>query len=279
MLDDKSAFEEEIQKQRRLTHQARNGGDFNAVDWSAIPASLQTDYVLDNASEGLNRSLQHKYTNRRRNIRRCWNRCRTYVPELMHHGTKPQKVLEMSTAHGGMLEVLRHFGHDVMGNDYANMVGNVDTKQRALFRNVNDSSFDRAVDDYGIALDGDDVDWPYRKITESINLPMAIFDAGHTPYPFEVKQFDYLLCFQAIEHYCHPKDWMVIVDEFCRITRKSIILHLNPILGGLEREDGYEDAFRTFVSQMMGYRRNGFTNVSIVTYHGDFLGFKLVADW
>jgi hypothetical protein len=62
-----------------------------------------------------------KYTNRARNICRAWNRVQLYLPEFLTTNQR-QSAFEMSTAHGAMLEVQRHFGHDVPGNCFANMV-------------------------------------------------------------------------------------------------------------------------------------------------------------
>ena len=97
-------------------------GDFANLFGEAVPEELLTPYSFAEADADRVAMLQQKYTNRAWNIRRCWNRTERFLPELMIPGAPPQQVLELSTAHGGMLEVARHFGHGVMGTDYANFV-------------------------------------------------------------------------------------------------------------------------------------------------------------
>ncbi len=265
----------------RRVRQLKVGGDVMDLFGDPIPSELMGEYRVDDFDSNLRRGIQKKYLKRPSNIKRCWNRVQLYLPELMHHDAPGQKVLEMSTAHGGMLEVLRHFGHDVLGNDYLNFVSNTSEKSRAFFRNLNDKDFQRETDDYGLPVPGPEdelVDWPYRRIIDSINIPMALFDAGHVPYPFEDKKFDVLICMQAIEHYCHPKDWMTIIDEFCRITRRSIVLLLNPVrdnLGGAP--DDYEEAYSEAKYNLRNYRRNGFACTSCHMHWGEPVGFKLSA--
>ncbi|MGH1446463.1 MAG: class I SAM-dependent methyltransferase [Cognatishimia sp.] len=270
----------EVQKLKREIRKLRVGGDYLDLVGDPIPQALEGEYNVDEFDERLTRGIQRKYKRRSSNIQRCWNRTQLFLPELMHHDSPSQRVLEMSTAHGGMLEVLRHFGHEVMGNDYANLLRSKGHGS-ALFRNLNDSSFTPKVDDFGIALpeEGEELaDWPYRKIIESINIPMALFDGGKTPYPFEDKSFDVLMCMQAIEHYCHPKDWMKVVDEFCRITNKTIIILLNPKMETIAGEpDDYAVAFDEARQALRQYRKNGFVCSSSHMMWGETLGFKLTA--
>jgi SAM-dependent methyltransferase len=169
-----------------------------------------------------------------------------------------------------------------MGNDYANMVSRGDDGNRALYRSVNDTGFSRDVDDYGVPLpsNGETLrDWPYRQIIESIDVPMSLFDAGQIPYPHQDKEFDYLLCFQAIEHYCHPRDWMKVVDEFCRITKESVIILLNPKLDWLQADDeSYDSDFAQAKLALRNYDRNGFRCTSCHIQWGTVHGFKLTAN-
>ena len=272
-------FVRSLQKEVR---KLRIGGDMMDLFGDPVPKDLLTEYPIKDLDGQLMRNIQKKYKSRPANIKRCWNRVQLFVPELMHHEGPQQRVLEMSTAHGGMLEVLRHFGHDVVGNDYVNLVSTDENNNRALYRDVNDQSFTREVDDYGLPVPkpGEKLeDWPYRKIIESIKMPMSLFDAGQVPYPHRSKEFDVLLCMQAIEHYCHPKDWMTIVDEFCRITRRTIVLLLNPMLknmGGAPRD--YANAYRQAKLDLRSYRRNGFVCSSTHMMWGEPAGFKLTAE-
>lgn len=269
--NDVRALQKTIRRQRLV---ADSGKLFDSVP----PPELLTPYPIDDPNAGKERAIQAKYTKRDSNIRRCWNRVQLYLPELMHEGA-PQKIFEMSTAHAGMLEVLRHFGHDVEGNDYANMVQAKNLDHATTFRSLNDQTFSRDVDDYGIQANEDGVfdTWPYREITESVDIPVKLFDAGVVPYPLDDKSQDYLLCFQAIEHYCHPEHWMEIVHEFCRVTRKSIVLLLNPIFSRYERHPAYKAAFETFLAEMQRFNDKGFVTTSCHIHWCQPLGFKLTA--
>ena len=239
------------------------------------PAELLTDYPLD--AEGVERSkgIQQKYAKRSRNINRAWNRIQLYMPELLT--SSPQDVLEMSTAHGAMLEILRHYGHNVMGTDYANMAWSKDGEAMSQFRQLNDPNFERNFDDRGNMIDLEKPDWPYRHIVESIDLPMTVFDAGRVPYPFKDKSFDMVMCFQAIEHYCQPDDWMSVVDEFCRISRKSVFVLLNRLIPEFRAKEDYNKSFNDFRHQMRSYNKNGFYCVSSFVHWDQALGFKLIA--
>ncbi len=246
-----------------------------------LPEALSGHYPVKNVDARLSRQIQRKYKRRPTNLLRCWNRVQLFLPELMHHYGPRRRVLEMSTAHGGMLEVLRYFGHDVLGNDYLNLTANRENN-RAFFREVNDANFKRSFDDYGLPVpeNGDAVvDWPYRAIIESIGIPMKLFDGGLVPYPFEDKEFDVLICMQAIDHYCHPKDWLSIIDEFCRVTRKSIVLVLNPLIRQFNgMPDDYPDAYNEARLALRSYRRNGFACSSCHMMWGEPVGFKLTAE-
>jgi hypothetical protein len=261
---------------RKLVRRERTKADALDLFGEPIPAELLTDYPLD--AEGLerNKKIQQKYAFRAKNMKRSWNRVQLYMPELLT--SEPQDVLEMSTAHGSMLEILRHFGHRVMGTDYSNMVWSKDGAAMAQFRKLNDESFTREIDDYGNPIDPEKPDWPYRHIVESIDLPMTVFDAGQVPYPFEDKSYDMVMCFQAIEHYCHPEDWMTIIDEFCRISRKSVFVMLNRLIPEFRAKPDYNASFNAFRHQMRSYRKNGFACTASFVHWDQALGFKLTAE-
>ncbi|APX89520.1 hypothetical protein BV394_07170 [Brevirhabdus pacifica] len=269
----------ELRVLERRLHLEKTKADHMDLFGEEPPAELLTPYRL--GAESLSRSalLQKKYTDRARNISRCWNRTQLFLPELLLPGA-PQRVLEMSTAHGAMLEILRHYGHDVTGNDYANMMKSRGGRDSSYFRKVNDEGFARFRDDYGNRLDpeADDApDWPYRHITNAINLPMEIFDAGVTPYPLVDKSFDVLICFQAIEHYCRPSGWAAVLDEFCRITRKTIVVVPNPLTEGLQADPDYSAEYRQVMLDLRRFDRNGFRCTSVHMHWSQPSGFKLTA--
>ena len=274
------ATEAEIIELRRSLRRLRVGSDFLDLFGDPIPEDLLTDYPCEDVNRGLSREIQRKYSVRSKNIRRCWNRVEQYLPELMSHEAQKHNVLELSTAHGGMLEVLRHFGHDVVGTDYYNMLTVHGGQDTTIFRDVNDPEFTRFVDDFGQNIDADntsEIVWPYKNIIESIGIPMALFDAGKTPYPLDEKQFDVVLCFQAIEHYCHPKHWLDLMDEFCRIARKSIVILVNPLNWRMVDNDEYVEAFNAAKLAMKKYDRNGFRCISTHMHWGEAAGFKFMA--
>lgn len=261
---------------RKLIKRERIKADALDLFGEPIPAELMTDYPLDADGIERNTKIQQKYAVRHKNIRRAWNRVQLYMPELI--GGPKQDVLELSTAHGAMLEVLRHHGHNVMGTDYSNMVWSKDGAAMAQFRKLNDDSFQREIDDYGNPIDPEKPDWPYRHIVESVDLPMTVFDAGQVPYPFEDKSYDMVMCFQAIEHYCHPDHWMAIIDEFCRISRKSVFVMLNRLIPEFRAKEDYLKSFNAFRLGMRNYRKNGFTCTGCFVHWDQALGFKLTAD-
>ena len=273
MLPDVRDFKDP--KIRKLVRKERTKADNLDLFAEGPPEELMTDYPLD--AEGLKRSetIQQKYAKRPRNIERCWNRVQLYMPDLLV--SPPQDVLELSTAHGGMLEILRHYGHNVMGTDYANMVWSKDGAAQAQFRKLNDESFVREVDDRGNPIDPEKPDWPYRHIVESIDLPMTVFDAGQVPYPFEDKSFDMVMCFQAIEHYCHPTEWMALVDEFCRLSRKSVFILLNRLIPEFRARPDYLEAFTEFRRGMRSYNKNGFVCVASHIHWDQAYGFRLMS--
>jgi len=266
---------------RRQFRHLRVGADIADLFGDPIPEELITDYTVEDPEAGMGRPLQRKYLHRGRNIRRAWNRVELLLPELMNKDAPKQKILEMSTAHGAVLEVLRHFGHDVVGNDFANMLSNQGNSISSVIRPVNHVDEDRKLDDYGNAVDMDnsqDVIWPYKNIIDSIKIPMRIFDAGQTPYPADEKEFDVTICLQALEHYCHPNDWMVILDEFCRITKGTFIIFLNPPDRAARLDDGdYMTSFNKARLELRNYNKNGFRCVHTSIWFGTALGFKLMA--
>ncbi len=262
---------------RRAIKRETIRGDWDDLFGDAPPDSLLAPYQLCGEGIARNAMLMKKYADREANIRRAWNRTQRYMPELMRSGAPPLDVLELSTTHGAMLEVARHFGHRVMGCDYANMVMPRQGQEVTTLRPLN-ATLTRDLDDTGLPIiEGAQQDWPYRYICESIDLPISIFDCGIMPYPFADKSYDVTMCSQAIEHYCHPDDWMVVVDEMCRITRHSILLLLNTRHKKFDRNEGYAKSYDAFRLAMRSYDANGFRNVAVHMHWGKAVGFKLIA--
>lgn len=266
-------------KVRRAIKREEIRGDWDDLFGEDVPHYLQAPYPLDEDGEARNAAIMKKYADRGRNTRRAWNRLQRYMPELVRANAVPQTVFELSTAHGAILEVARHFGHDVVGNDFANMVFARRGQNVATTRSLNDDSFARDVDDWGFKIADNPAaqDWPYRHITEAVDIPMKIFDAGKVPYPLNDKSVDVTICMQSIEHYCHPDDWMAVVAEMCRISRRSIFILLNPMHKRFKDVAGYEDAFQNARINLRDYNANGFENVASHMHWGKAHGFKLVA--
>lgn len=213
------------------------------------PPELLSDYQLDADGHKRNAMLQQRFTNRRANVERCWDQIQQHMPELLI--SSPQDVLEVSTGHGAMLEVLRHYGHNVMGTDYATETWSAESSR------------------------SEKPDWPFRHVVESIDLPMTVFDNTDGYYPFETKSFDTTLCFQALEHTGHPDDWMSSIDEFCRISRKSVFVMLGDLNPKTRANSDYNYAVNSFRRELRSYRDNGFVCNGTFVHWGQALGFKL----
>lgn len=266
-------------KVSRALHRESIRGDWDNLFADALPTDLKIPYQFDDEGNQRNAMIMKKYADRALNTRRAWNRLQRYMPELVREGADPQVVFELSTAHGAMLEVARHFGHQVIGNDFANMVFSREGQDVATTRDLNDDSFNRDVDDWGFEITDDPnrQDWPYRHIIEAMEIPAKIFDAGKVPYPLDDKSVDVTLCLQSIEHYCHPDHWMDVVDEMCRISRRSIFILLNPMHARFKKVGGYEDAFEKARLDLRNYCANGFETVATHMHWGKAHGFKLIA--
>jgi hypothetical protein len=274
--------ERDVLKHRRVLRALKRSsivGDWSDLFGQPAPDALQMPYFLNAEGKKRNSAIMAKYADRALNTRRAWNRMQRYMPELVRPNADKQVVFEMSTAHGAMLEVARHFGHEVIGNDFANMVFAKKGQEVATTRSLNDKEFTREVDDWGFEISDDPAkqDWPYRHITEAQKIPMMIFDGGITPYPIKDKSVDVTMCLQSIEHYCHPDDWMTVIEEMCRITRRSIFILLNPMHKRFKDVKGYKESFDKARIGLRDYNANGFENVATHMHWGKAHGFKLVA--
>jgi len=208
--------------------------------------------IADEDFDGELARVQRKYIPRFKNIRRAWARILQYLPETMVRDRK-YKVLEMSTAHGASLEVLRFFGHEVVGNDYSN----------AGLHLEKESTVDRCFgDDILRHHEEKKAEWQYRAIVESVGLDVRLFDAGLYPYPFPDDEFDVVLCFDALEHYCHPRDWMRVVDEFTRVASSTVVVEINPVRRERIDDDEYMNSVAQFFQDVLAYSKRGFRCVA-----------------
>lgn len=242
------------------------------------PEDLAHAYDLNaEALEQVARTVQRKYVLHFKNIRRSWALMLQYMPELMAEGAERQSVLEMSTAHGATLEVLRRKGHQVTGNDFAAFFGS-DSPADSRLRAAGAVDLTQLADKDGLNAPGAITRWPYQPIIESLGLDVRLFDAGNPPYPFEDRSFDTVLCFDAIEHYCHPRDWMAIVGEFTRLARKSVLVVINPLnpYNDLAEVADYAEAHRAFQRGMRSYNARGFRCVLAGMHRHQVSVFKLM---
>ena len=222
-----------------------------------LPAQFRTDYRLGNyASDRITR-VMWKYLMRPLNCERSWLRLHQHMPELL--SGPPKDILELSTAHGSLLEILRWKGHRVTGTDCAWAVNGSTAQVKSPRRHWHFCLLERLGSlrhDHPVAesVEG----WPYQPLIESLGLGVTLHDGGRIPYPFADKSQDYVICYQAIEAYAPPERWVEIVDEMCRIARHAVVIGFNPPPLGMR---SYHDSYRRFRDgwqRLMSYDRNGF---------------------
>lgn len=226
---------------------------------SALPAELMVDYAL--SDEGLERmgKLQKCNADRSTNVLQAWNRVQLYLPELMTAAT--QDVVQLSCSHGAMLEVLRHHGHRVMGTQYAPTIWSDDPSRLQNPASMQDHK----------------PDWPYRFVADSIDLPMTLHDTGSGVLPFKDGSFDTVICDRTLGHFAYPEDWIDLLEEFCRISRGTVLVMLDRLSPNLQADAEYRGAFDRFRSAAIRYRENGFACTASFTHWDQVLGFKLTA--
>lgn len=184
-----------------------------------------TPYKLGAYDEARIRKIMWKYLPRKRNLERAWARINMHLPETLVAQT-PLSILEFSTAHGAMLEIWRDQGHHVRGTDFGWAVGrepaplNREWKKRLLAELRRNTSGFKPQEE----VDG----WLYQPIIESLGLDVDMVDGRKLAYPYKDKSFDVVCCYQAIEAYAPPEQWVDVVREFCRIARCTVVLGFNP---------------------------------------------------
>lgn len=225
-----------------------------------IPLNLEEQYKLrDYAYEDVSGRIQKKYLNRALNLQRAWIRICSLLPETLSEGSNLD-IIEFSTAHGAMLEIWRHFGHSVTGTDICLPVA-----PHRKHRPVDPSSaiFENSHSNPREPLRAG---WVYQPIIESIGIKVDLFDAGIIPYSYEDNSFDYLCCYHAINSYAHPSEWIRIVDEFCRIARRAVVIGFNAVNLYDQRTGNEEETFNAW-ERLRTYNRCGFHCTSFELGH------------
>lgn len=198
--------------------------------------------------------IAKKYLNRPANLKRAWTRICTHLPETVETDRKLD-ILEFSTAHGAMLELWNALGHNAQGTDYC-VPEEFSKRYQPIL--IDNPVFQTA---HSNSVEPVNQGWIYQPVIESINARVHLFDAGETPYPFEDKSFDYICCYQALEAYTIPEDWGRVVDEFCRIARRGIVIGFNPPpLRGTTEATGWGGTKQAWEG-LRRYNKNGFRNV------------------
>lgn len=230
----------------------RNEQDERQLWCPPVPESFPSQYDFGGYPERQVIRIARKYLLRKDNLRRAWARIHHHFPETVAPGPKLD-ILEFSTAHGAMLEVWHHFGHRVRGTDFAGWPDNYNAKAKrpGFLSDAFDVSHDypRAKKNLG---------WIYQPIIEGLGYQVDLFDAGALPYAYADKSYDVICCYQAIEAYASPEKWINIVDEFCRIARKSIVVGFNPPSVKLRNDEDHMDLVRSATDELRSYNRNGF---------------------
>lgn len=199
--------------------------------WSApLPANFVDDYRLGRYSEDRITQIMWKYLIREQNCERAWARINHHLPETLL-SAEPLDILEFSTAHGAMLEIWRHYGHRCVGTDFAwTTAGRERVRNKGKSKPWHDKLLENLTSRSHDGWPGKDIaGWPYQPIIESLGLDVRLFDGGVRPYPFDDNSFDVVCCFQAIEAYTGPEEWLETLREFCRIARKTVVVGFNPL--------------------------------------------------
>lgn len=227
-----------------------------------MPEAFCSPYKLGEYDADRIQNVMWKYLNRQYNCERAWVRINHHFPETLT-AEEPLDILEFSTAHGAMLEIWRHFGHRVVGTDYA---WTTSKDARVKHKGVRKPWHEKLLQDVRAEKHGHRVKrkvkgWPYQPIIESLDLDVRLFDGGERPYPFADNSFDVVCCFQAIEAYSDPEHWIDTIREFCRISRKSVVVGFNPLpVDSVENREIIMRARKAWV-ELQRFNENGFQTV------------------
>ena len=153
----------------------------------------------------------HKFLKRDRTLKINWKRLHNLVPyHLLDE--KQNKVLDVASGNGATLEIFRHYNHKIQGLDYTPHM--------------------------------DKGEWLYKPLLESQNIPCVVHNGSILPYPFKDKEFDLVICFGAITFFKPIEDWGKILDEFARLSKKTILIGVNkgePFNKGRKYLDNWEN--------------------------------------
>jgi len=156
------------------------------------------------------KNSKHKFLDRDRTLKINWTRLHTRIPEVLLNDKK-QKVLDVASGNGATMEIMRYYGHDVEGVDFS-------------------PGFEEG-------------DWLYRPMIESQGLKCQTHNCSITPYPFEDKEFDFVICYGAITFFKPIKSWPEFMDEFARISKNGMLIGVN-VGKNFDEGQKYLDAWR-----------------------------------
>lgn len=135
----------------------------------------------------------HKYLDRMDWMERKVRLVHQLLPEyeyMIKNGSKSSKsVLDLSTGNGIFLEIMRYLGHNICGTDSPKC--------------------------------------KYTAFHKSQEIPMLYFDGSVLPYPVKDQSYDLVSCVSAINFY--KTDWRLILNEFFRIARQTVLLVVNRV--------------------------------------------------
>lgn len=156
-----------------------------------IPAELLGDW--DNLKLPVSVHLEnHKFFDRTRTMQINWARLHSLIPDLL---SRPKmKCLDIGCGNGATLEILRWYGHEVVGMDFSASMEN---------------------------------DWKYKSLIESQGLNCVCHSGSNIPYPFDDKEFDLVICYGAITFFPPVSIWPKVLNEFARIAKSDILLGVN----------------------------------------------------
>lgn len=140
------------------------------------------------------KNLNHKFLKRNRTLDINWKRLHEKIPEVLR-SERSLNILDVASGNGATLEILRYYGHTAIGVDFT-------------------PGYEKG-------------DWLYRPMIESQNLNCVNHDCSILPYPFETKQFDFLICYGAITFFKPIDNWPKVLDEFARLSKKGFLVGVN----------------------------------------------------
>tara|TARA_B100001027_G_C16228575_1_gene313421 strand:- start:416 stop:1030 length:615 start_codon:yes stop_codon:yes gene_type:complete len=133
----------------------------------------------------------HKFLDRNRTIKSNWNRLHSCAEDVLL-GEKTARILDVGCGNGATMEIFRYYGHEAVGLDVP----------------FGDSHL-------------------YSPMLNSQGLKCVVHDGAVTPYPFKDDEFDLVVCWGVFNFFRPVQGWPDILDEFARITKRSIILAPN----------------------------------------------------